>query len=97
MKKISKDEYYDLFSRWQASGKSKASFAEDEGIPRSAFYYWCRKFSKEDPTPSIQSSFSVITPDIGCQKEPVVKINYPSGMSIEFFGKADIDTIKKLL
>lgn len=97
MKKISNDEYYDLFSRWQASGKSKASFAEDEGISRTAFYYWCRKFSMEEAPPTGQSSFSVITPDIGFQREPVVRISYPTGVSIEFFARVEIESIKKLL
>jgi transposase-like protein len=97
MRKISNDEYYDLFSRWQASGKSKASFAEDEGISRTAFYYWCRKFSQENSSPMGQSSFSVITPDIGFHREPVVRISYPSGAIIEFFAKVEIESIKKLL
>jgi len=97
MKKISNDEYYDLFSRWQVSGKSKASFAEEEGISRTTFYYWCRKFSLEEASPTYQSSFSVIAPDIGFQREPVVRIGYPSGVSIEFFTKVEIESIKKLL
>ena len=97
MKKINNDEYFDLFIRWQASGKTKASFAEEEGISRTAFYYWCRKFSMEEPSNTVQSSFSVITPDLGFQREPVVRISYPSGASIEFFGKVEIESIKKLL
>jgi hypothetical protein len=97
MKKISNDEYYDLFNRWQVSGKSKASFAAEEGISRTAFYYWCRKFSLEEPSSTGQSPFSLITPDIGFQREPVVRISYPSGVSIEFFGNVDSDTVKKLL
>lgn len=96
MKKISNNDYYDLFSRWQASGKTKASFAEEEGISRTAFYYWCRKFSLEESSPIGQSSFSVITPDLGFQREPVVRISFPSGVSIEFFGKVEIESIKKL-
>jgi hypothetical protein len=39
----------------------------------------------------------VITPDLGFQKEQVVRISYPSGVSIEFFGKVDAESIKKLL
>jgi transposase-like protein len=97
MKKISNDEYYDLFIRWQASGKTKASFAEDEGISRTTFYYWCKKFSIEEASSAGQSSFSVITPDLGFQREPVVRISYPSGVSIEFFGKVEAESIKKLL
>jgi hypothetical protein len=51
----------------------------------------------EEPSPTGQSSFSVITPDIGFHREPVVRISYPSGASIEFFGKVEIESIKKLL
>lgn len=97
MKTISNDEYYDLFSRWQVSGKSKASFAEEEGISRTAFYYWCRKFDMKQPSLNGQSSFSLVFPNPGLQKDPVIKINYPSGISIELFGKVDSDTVKKLL
>ena len=97
MKKVSNDEYYSLFCRWQASGISKASFAEGEGISRTTFYYWCRKFSPGQTSPTVQSSFSLVTPDVGFQKEPVVRIIYPSGVSIEFFGKVEIDSVKRLL
>jgi hypothetical protein len=38
----------------------------------------------------------VITPDLGFQREPVVRINFPSGVSIELFGKLEIESIKKL-
>jgi len=97
MKKIGNDEYYDLVNRWQISGKSKASFAEEEGISRTTFYYWCKKLSVEQSSPTAQSPFSLVTPEIGFQKDPFIKINYPSGICIEFFGKVDIDTVKRLL
>jgi transposase-like protein len=97
MKKISNNEYRDLFNRWQVSGKSKASFAEEEGISRTTFYYWCKKFSSKEPASIVQSSFSVITPEHGFQREPVARISYPSGVSIEFFGKVEVESIKKLL
>lgn len=97
MKKISGKEYYDLFNRWQVSGKSKAAFAGDEGISSATFYYWCRKFSLKEPANSTQSSFSVITPDPGLQREPVVRVSFPSGVSIEFFGKIEIGSVKELL
>lgn len=97
MKRISDDEYYDLVNRWQVSGKSKASFAEEEGISRATFYYWCRKFSIEESSQTGQSSFSEITPNTGFQREPVIRISYPSGVSIDFFAKVEIESIKKLL
>ncbi len=97
MKKISNNEYRDLVNRWQESGKSKASFAEAEGISRTTFYYWCKKFSLKKPASIVQSSFSAITPDLDFQREAAVRISYPSGVSIEFFGKVDVESIKKLV
>jgi hypothetical protein len=97
MKKIGNDKYYDLVSRWQVSGKSKAAFAEEEGISRTAFYYWCKKFSGKQSSPTEEPSFLLVSPKIGFQKDPVLKINYPSGICIEFFGKVDTDAVKKLL
>lgn len=97
MKKISNDEYYDLFIRWQASGKTKASFASEEGISRTVFYYWCKKFSEEESVQADGTLFSMITPENGFQREPIVKINFPSGVSIEFFGKVEIESLKNFI
>jgi hypothetical protein len=97
MKKIINSAYYDLFTKWQLSGKSKASFAKDEGISGATFYYWCNKYSKKESSPPVQSSFSVITPDIGFHREPVIRVSYPSGVFIDFFEKVGIESIKELL
>jgi hypothetical protein len=97
MKKISNDEYYDLFVRWQASGKTKASFASEEGISRAVFYYWCKKFSIEEPSQADRPLFSMITSELSFQREPVVRISFPSGVSIEFFGKVEIESLKSFL
>lgn len=98
MKKISNDEYYDLFTRWQESGLSKGAYASEAGISRASFYYWCRKFEEQPfKNSSAASGFSLVNSEIEFQKDPIFKINYPSGVSIEFFGKVDITTIKELL
>lgn len=97
MKRISNDEYYSLFCRWQASGISKATFALEEGISRTTFYYWCKKFEDREAIPSDSSGFSLLTPGPGIEKEPVLRISYPSGVSVDFFEKVDPDTIKRLL
>jgi hypothetical protein len=39
----------------------------------------------------------VITPDLELQREPVVRISYPTGVVIEFFGKVGIESVKELL
>ncbi|ERM81680.1 hypothetical protein P872_19480 [Rhodonellum psychrophilum GCM71 = DSM 17998] len=97
MKKISNDEYYKLFTKWQGSGLSKAAFASEASISRVSFYYWCRKFEGQQDDSLFASGFSLVNPEMVFQKDPILKINYPSGVSIEFFGKVDITTIKELL
>lgn len=37
------------------------------------------------------------TPGIGDQREPVVRITYPSGVYAEFFSGIAIDSLKKLV
>jgi hypothetical protein len=49
------------------------------------------------PSDKPHISSVVITSDIGFQRDPVVRISYPSGFSIEFFGKVGVESIKKLL
>jgi transposase-like protein len=96
MKKISNEEYQNLFIRWQESGISKAEFASREDLSKNAFYYWCRKF-EEGNAPADLPGFTHIGSVPGFQKEPFVRINYPSGVSIEFFGQVSPDSIKNLL
>jgi hypothetical protein len=55
----------------------------------------CADYRYPSDKPHISSV--VITSDIGFQREPVVRISYPSGLSIEFFGKVGVESIKKLL
>ncbi|MCH7405285.1 IS66 family insertion sequence element accessory protein TnpA, partial [Belliella aquatica] len=62
MKKISNDEYYKLFTKWQESGLSKAAFASEAGISRASFYYWCRKFEEETIDYADSSGFSLVNP-----------------------------------
>ncbi|MFN3802634.1 IS66 family insertion sequence element accessory protein TnpA [Belliella pelovolcani] len=97
MTKISNDEYYKLFTKWQGSGLSKAAFASEAGISRVSFYYWCRKFEGQQEDSPFASGFSLVNPEMVFQKEPILKINYPLGVSIEFFGKVDVESIKKLV
>lgn len=97
MKKIGNEEYYSLFCRWRASGLNKAAFALEEGISRTTFYYWCKKFEDSEAVPPDSSGFSLMTPVPVIQNEPVIRISYPSGVRVDFFEKVDPDTIKRLL
>lgn len=97
MKKISNDEYYKLFCSWQGSGVSKAAFAAKEGISMTSFYYWCRKFEELENNDGDAPGFSRINLMTDSPQNPVIRISYPSGVSIEFFVQIDPDMVRRLL
>lgn len=97
MEKHSDDWYYSLFCQWQESGMRKSDFAEQAGLTRKSFYYWCKKFETASPPPEPSASFERIKTPLVSPLAPVARINYPSGTSLEFFGHMDADTIKKFL
>ncbi len=96
MKKIDHSEYHDLVLRWRATGMSKAAFADGAGISRAVFYYWCRKLDVQDAPPAGEPSFSLVSPGVP-QGDPLLRISYPSGVIVEFFGAVDPDAVRKLL
>jgi transposase-like protein len=96
MKTITKETYQELYQKWHGSGLSMSSFAAQEGISRTTFYYWCNKFTKIKTNREAKASFSLISP-AASSNESLVRITYPTGVSIEFFSPIDPDIIKKLL
>ena len=97
MKKTTTEQYYSLFCKWQESGKSKAAFAESEGIPKQTFYYWCKKFDGDDVPTASSSPISLLAIDSPGGASPVVRIRYPSGVCVELFGAMDAVTVRELV
>jgi|AntRauTorcE11897_2_1112592.scaffolds.fasta_scaffold10484_1 hypothetical protein len=89
-----------LFEKWQQSGKTKIAFCKQEGLIKSTFYYWIKKF--QEPRLSVNKKKPAFTPLILEQntlfnsKQPVLRINYTSGVSIDFFGTVDTGYLKDL-
>jgi hypothetical protein len=89
-----------LFIKWQQSGKTKIAFCKDEGIIKSTFYYWMKKF--QEPELTLEKNKTSFTPLILEQstlfnsKQPVLRINYSSGVSIDFFDAVDTRYLKEL-
>lgn len=100
MKRYNEQEMGRVFARWKQSGKTKTAFCEDEGIIKSTFYYWVKKF--QGPKPTVKKMGTAFTPLVLEQnislnvKQPVFRINYISGVSIDFFNEVDAGYIKSL-
>ena len=97
MEKTINDTYRELFTNWQQSGLSKASFCHREGISKASFYYWSKKFATDLPASNSPVGFSRIEVADPVLPTPLARITYPSGISVELFGPLDPDRIKALL
>jgi hypothetical protein len=97
MEKTINDTYRELFTNWQQSGLSKASFCHREGISKASFYYWSKKFAADFPASNSPIGFSRIEVADPVLPTPLARITYPSGISVELFGSLDPDRIKALL
>ena len=97
MEKTINDTYRELFTNWQRSGLSKASFCYREGISKASFYYWSKKFATDLPASNSPVGFSRIEVADPVLPTPLARITYPSGISVELFGPLDPDRIKALL
>ena len=97
MEKTIHDTYRELFTNWQQSGLSKASFCHREGISKASFYYGSKKFATDLPASNSPVGFSRIEVADPVLPTPVARITYPSGISVELFGPLDPDRIKALL
>ncbi len=100
MKTQKEQEMRMLFEKWQQSGKTKIAFCKEEGLIKSTFYYWIKKF--QEPKHIVKKKKPGFTPLILEQnhlfnsKQPVLRINYSSGISIDFFEAVDTGYIKNL-
>jgi transposase-like protein len=42
-----REEMFPIVESWQQSGLSKKAFCEAQGIIKSVFFYWCKKYREE--------------------------------------------------
>lgn len=100
MKRYNEQEMRRLYAKWQESGKAKVAFCKEEGIIKSTFYYWAKKLQIAKAEHTLENTgFSplVLGQDIPLTTpRPFFRINYSSGISIDFFDSVDAGFIKEL-
>ncbi len=88
-----------LYDEWIGSGKSQAEFAGYKGIVRTTFYYWTKKFRRQETHCSNENGFSLLSVQSGL-REPAVhaiaRINYPSGVSLDLYEGVGADFVREL-
>jgi hypothetical protein len=73
-----REEMFPVIEAWQHSGLSKKSFCEEQGIVKSVFLYWCRRYREEHE----QGGFVKLTTGglYSLAQGQSIEIQYPNGV-----------------
>jgi len=87
-----KEEMFPIIESWQSSGLSKRFFCDQQGIPKSVFLYWHKKYKAEqDPGGFLSMKIA----DASCQAK--IEIVYPNGVILRFSGHTSPAVIRQYL
>jgi transposase-like protein len=102
MKRHDEDQMRSIYQQWLDSGQSKTRFAHTQGIIPTIFYYWVKKFQRQQRRPCFSTGltgFHQIALDQSPVKpvnQPLARICYPSGLCIELYQMPDAALLKSL-
>lgn len=98
-----RDEKERLISLWRSSGISQGAFCRQEGISRSTFQHWRKRY---DPTYEFQKSRKktkkFVSIEINTQEEYQQEnhhlfIHYPNGVTMQCDARMNVENLKQLL
>jgi hypothetical protein len=103
MKNHVEKEMQGLYMQWLESGQSKTLFAKEKDIVPTTFYYWTKKFQKQELMSSSPVGTGGFSP-LAIRDSPrslngsvAVRINYPSGISVDLYHTPDEVFLRRLV
>lgn len=99
-KKFSKGQMYALIRKWEASGQTQKSILDKEGISKSTFGYWRKKYLKEKAQPKSKEKFIPvkIAGENNTNTRPgVLELVYPNGVRIVCPADIEFSRLKLLI
>lgn len=76
-----KEEMFPIVEAWQDSSISKKAFCEEQGLVKSVFFYWCKRYREEND----QGGFVPLT--VGASRSFTqghsIEILYPNGVVLK--------------
>jgi hypothetical protein len=100
MKRQDEDQMRSLYQQWLDSGQSKTRFAHTQGILPTVFYYWVKKFQRQDPgsllPPGLPGFRQLALDPVKAGNQPLARICYPSGVCIDLYQMPDAALLKSL-
>jgi transposase-like protein len=101
MKQQEEKKMHALYGQWLSSGQSRAVFAKEHGLRATTFYYWAKKFEKQQPlaVPEQKAGFSLLSagePVPANSRPALALIAFPSGVSVELYWPVEAGFLKEL-
>ncbi len=80
-RRCTREEMFPVVEAWQHSGLSKKDFCEEQGIIKSVFFYWCRRYREEHEL----GGFVPLTTGspFSFNQNHSIEIQYPNGVVLK--------------
>jgi transposase-like protein len=88
----SREEMFPVVEAWQQSGLSKKSFCEEQGIIKSVFLYWVRKYRDEHEP----DGFVPLTSGgaLSLMQNYSIEIHYPNGVVLKLPANTPVSLVR---
>ena len=91
------EEKIAMIRRWESSGMSQNLFCKQEAITFHYFYYWLKKYRKQDNFPAQKGKFIKLSmPDKILVGNIYAEVNFKNGTSIRFHQPVNVSDLKQL-
>lgn len=90
-----KDEMFALIEQWKQSNQTQKLFCQQQGIALSCFYYWKKKYRKDQS--GLAGFVPVLVKDTSSGIREAIEINYPSGVTVRVPSGSSVPLLKTLI
>jgi hypothetical protein len=90
-----KDEMFALIEQWKQSNQTQKLFCQEQSIALSCFYYWQKKYRKDQSGPA--GFVPVLVNDTTSGIREAVEIHYPSGVTVRVPTGSSVTLLKTLI
>lgn len=88
---------YALIRDWESSGITQEQFFLEQGIARSTFGYWRKKYLKETGPGKAKKGFIPVKFNSGDKGAQVIELFYPNGIRLVCSADMDLSRLKSLI
>jgi len=91
------EEKFTMIRKWESGGLNQHHFCTQENIPFHHFYYWLKKYRKENGLTASTGKFIKLSAPIKISPENIyAEITFPTGTIIRFHQKVRTSELKQL-